>query len=103
MSLNEISPGVFSAGTLDKSKKIKFNDFIDLLNDDEYELYLDVDAYDKKAAKGEKQKAVKIKRNRDKILRQDNFKESDFVALAQVFVDEGILTQERFGEILEAL
>ena len=88
---------------LDKSKKIKLEDFVDALTDDEYELYLDVDAYDKKAAKGEKQKTVKIKRNRDKILRQDNFKESDFVALAQVFVDEGILTQIRFDEIIQGL
>jgi len=86
----------------DTSKRINFTDFIDQFTDDEYELYLDVDSYDKKAAKTDKQKAIKVKRSRDKLERQ-SLKEAEFTALAQSFVDEGILTQPRLDEIIGAL
>ena len=80
---------------------ITLEQFVDALNDDEYELYLGVDAYDKKAAKGEKQKAVKVKRSRNKLARYpDGLISAEFVALADSFVVNGILTQERFDEII---
>lgn len=83
----------------ESSKIIDFNNFVDLLTDDEYELYLDIDAYDKKASKAEKQKSVKVKRSREK-LKRERLTQSDFSAIAQSFVDEGIITQTRLDGII---
>ena len=84
-------------------KKITLGDIVDELTDDEYELYLDLDTYDKKAAKEEKQKSVKVKRNKEKLERLGSAPVSDFVLLAQVFVEQGVLTQERFDSIVAKL
>lgn len=84
-------------------KLISLGDVVDQLTNDEYELFLDLDTYDKKATKQEKQKSVKVKRNRMKLEREGKMPIPEFTALAQVFVDEGVLTQARFDEILESL
>lgn len=97
--------GYFYDGTKFIPKKIpeklvNLDDFIDRLNDDEYELYLDVDSYDKKATKDEKQKSVKIKRKREAIEKMGAINTSTFIEESRVFVEEGIVTQTRFDEIL---
>ena len=84
-------------------KTINLGQVVDELTDDEYELWLDLDTYDKKATKPEKQKSVKVKRVRNKLERLGSIPVNQFATLAQVFVDEGVLTQARFDEILAKL
>ena len=76
---------------------------VNLLTDDEYELFLDLDSYDKKETKLEKQKSVRVKRKRALLERSGDLPIAEFTAIAQVFVDEGVVTQARFDEILAIL
>lgn len=76
---------------------------VNLLTDDEYELFLDLDSYDKKETKEQKQKSVRVKRKRALLERSGDLPVAEFATLAQVFVDEGVLTQARFDEILASL
>ena len=93
----------FYSTPVDPPKRINIGQVVDELTDDEYELWLDLDTYDKKATKEEKQKSVKVKRVRNKLERLGNIPVNQFAALAQVFVEQGVLTQARFDEILGVL
>ena len=84
-------------------KTLNIGQVVDELTDGEYELWLDLDTYDKKATKPEKQKSVKVKRVRNKLERLGNIPVNQFATLAQVFVEQGVLTQARFDEILASL
>lgn len=84
-------------------KKLSLGDLVDEFTDDEYELYLDADSYDKKATKEEKQKSVRVKRAKDKLERLVMAPVAEFIIITQILVAEGILTQERFDEIITSL
>lgn len=82
---------------------IQLDAVIDKLTDDEYERYLDLDYYDPKATKEVKQKSVEVKRAKMKLERGGSLNASEFVETAKVFVQQGVVTQARFDEILKAL
>lgn len=82
---------------------IQLDAVIDKLTNDEYERYLDLDYYDPKATKEVKQKSVEVKRAKMKLERGGSLNASEFVETAKVFVQQGVVTQARFDEILKAL
>ena len=77
-------------------------DFVDLLTDDEYEIYLDLISYDKNEAKTDKQKSIRVKRAIDKLEREP-VAVDNFTTVAGVLVTENVLTQLRFDEIIAGL